>query len=141
MGRGYWLPPRAEQLEACDGFYIDSRAVYTKDIEQSWSDLLERLCKKLLLKEKTLRRYCAWKSCEAGQSRFVILQNRYVDIVAEDADDYVAVYVLIPEDCENPGLAKRSFSRYLNLLRETLVELYPGSIRKRINSQHTKAVG
>ncbi len=52
MGRGYWLPPRAEHLEACDGFYIDSRAVYTKDIEQSWSELLERLCKKAALQRK-----------------------------------------------------------------------------------------
>ena len=141
MGRGYWLPPRAKDLAACDGFYIDSGAVYTGELEQDWNRFLELLCKKLRFHERTLQRVCEWKPCAAGQSRFVVLQNRHVDIVCEDADDFVAVYVLIPEDCEAPGFAKRSFKRYLEILQTVLTDLYPGSVCKRINSQHVRPVG
>ena len=70
-----------------------------------------------------------------------MLNNRHVEIIVEDADSYVAVYVIVPEDCAAPGFAKRSFPRYLAMLKETLTELYPGAISKRINSQHIKKVG
>lgn len=141
MGRGYWLPPKAEDLAAYDGFYIDSDAIYSGDTEKDWNRFLELLCKKLSFHEKTLRKQCAWKPCSAGQSRFVVLQNQHVDIIVEDVDDYVAVYAVIPEDCEFPGYAKRSFKRYISILQTVLTDLYPGKIRKRINSQHTKLVG
>lgn len=141
MGRGYWLPPSYENLAACDGFYIDAGAVYTDNPYDDWEKFINTLSFKLSYREKTLKKICAWKPCGAGQSRFVVLQNRHVDIIADDADGYVAVYVIIPEDCEHPGFAKRSFPQYLSLLQTVLTEMYPGSIRKRLNSQHTKAVG
>ena len=87
------------------------------------------------------KKICAWKPCGAGQSRYVVLRNRHVDIIADDADGYVAVYAVIPEDCEYPGFAKRSFPQYVSLLQKVLTDMYPGSIRKRINSQHIQAVG
>lgn len=141
MGRGYWLPPAHENLPAYDGFYIDSNAVYKENLDQDWENLLNKLCIKMAYHEKTLRRICDWRTCSAGQSRFVILQNRHVDIIAEDDDGYIAVYVIIPEDCECPGFAKRSFPQYVSLLKAVLIDMYPGSILKRINSQHTKAIG
>lgn len=141
MGRGYWLPPSCENLAACDGFYVDADAVYTTGPDQDWGKFIDTLSVKLSYREKTLTKTCAWKSCGAGQSRFVVLQNRHIDIIAEDADGYIAVYVIIPEDCEHPGFAKRSFPQYVSLLQKVLTEMYPGSVRKRLNSQHTKAVG
>lgn len=141
MGRGYWLPPQSETLIAYDGFYIDSDAVYKDDAAADWETFLETVGRRLVIKERTLQRLHKWKSCDAGQCRFVILQNRHVNIIAEDVDDYIAVYVIIPEDCAAPGFAKRSFPRYVDMLQEILTELYPGKIRKRVNSQRTKAVG
>lgn len=141
MGRGYWLPPQSENLAACDGFYVDSKAVYTMNPDAEWEAFLEKLAQRLIEKEHTLRKVQRWQSCDAGQCRFVVLQNRSFDIIAEDVDDYIAVYVIIPEDCPTPGYAKRSFGRYMELLKEVLTELYPGSVRKRVNSQRTKAVG
>ena len=141
MGRGYWLPPSAENLVACDGFYIDAAAIYTTDPYGDWGKFLNTLCVKLSYREKTLQRICAWKACSAGQRRFVVLQNHHVDIVADDACGYVAVYVIIPEDCQHPGFAKRSFPYYVSLLKKVLIDMYPGSIKKRLNSQHTKSVG
>ena len=141
MGRGYWLPPADENLAACDGFYIEAEAVYTGDPYDDWEKFINTLSVKLSYREKTLEKICAWKPCGAGQSRYVVLRNRHVDIIADDADGYVAVYAVIPEDCEYPGFAKRSFPQYVSLLQKVLTDMYPGSIRKRINSQHIQAVG
>ena len=44
MGRGYWLPPSAENLVACDGFYIDAAAIYTTDPYEDWEKFLNTLC-------------------------------------------------------------------------------------------------
>lgn len=141
MGRGYWLPPNHDNLIASDGFYIESSAVYGNDISAGWDRLLDSVSKKMMFKERTFNKFCNWKSCGLGQSYFVMLNNRHVEIIVEDADSYVAVYVIVPEDCAAPGFAKRSFPRYLAMLKETLTELYPGAISKRINSQHIKKVG
>ena len=68
-------------------------------------------------------------------------EKRGSGIIAEDDDEYVAVFVIIPEDCRNPEEIKQIFPRYVTLLRTALAEMYPGHILKRINSQHAKAVG
>ena len=141
MGRGYWLPPGHDKLVASDGFYIDSSAVYENDISAGWNKLLDTVSKRLIFKEKTFNKFCNWKSCGLGQNYFVLLYNRHVEIIVEDADGYVAIYAIIPEDSKAPGFAKRSFPRYLAMLKETLTELYPGAVSKRINSQHIKKVG
>ena len=141
MGRGYWLPPQHDKLTASDGFYIDSSAVYENDISAGWNKLLNNVTKKLIFKEKTFNKFCNWKSCGLGQNYFVLLYNRHVEIIVEDADGYVAVYAIIPDTCEAPGFAKRSFPRYLTMLKETLTELYPGAVSKMINSQHINKVG
>ena len=141
MGRGYWLPPNHAELVASDGFYIEAGKVYGDDISTGWDSLLKTLCRKLKIKDNTFQEVCEWKSCGMGQSRFVLVQNRHVDIIAEDADGYVAVYAIIPEDNVAPGFAKRSFPRYLAMLKEMLTELYPGAVFKRRNSQHLQKVG
>lgn len=141
MGRGYWVPPNHEQLVASDGFYVEAGSVYGGDISAGWEKFLEVFCRKLKIKDGTFRKVCQWKSCGMGQSRFVLLQNRHVDIVAEDSDGYVAVYAIIPEDNAAPGFAKRSFQRYLAMLKETLIELYPEAVFKRQNYRYLQKVG
>lgn len=141
MGRGYWLPPNHKALVASDGFYVESDAVYGDDLAVGWEIFLDGVCRKLKIRERTFQKVCEWKSCGIGQSRFVLLQNRHVDIIAEDADGYVAVYAIIPEDNVAPGFAKRSYPRYLAMLKEILTELYPGAVFKRLNSQHLQQVG
>jgi len=140
MGRGYWLPPRHEHLAACDGFYIDSNAVYANGIDEGWYRLLEVLCKKITYHENSFEKLCCWKTCDIGQNYFVLLRNRHVEIIAEDIDGFVAVYVLVPEESHTPGMAKRAFPRYLMLLKTCLVDMFPGQIYKRINSQKIKSV-
>ena len=141
MGRGYWLPPNHSELVASDGFYVECDAVYGDDLEAGWDSLLNTVCRKLKIKDSTFQKVCEWESCGMGQNRFVLLKNRHVDIIAEDADGYVAVYAIIPEDNAAPGFAKRSFPRYLAMLKEILTELYPGAVFKRRNSQHLQKVG
>ena len=103
--------------------------------------LLDGLCQKLTNYESSFQKRCAWTNKQAGRNRFVILKNEEVEIIAEDDDEYVAVFVIIPEDCRNPEEIKQIFPRYVTLLRTALAEMYPGHILKRINSQHAKAVG
>lgn len=141
MGRGYWLPPCQELLIASDGFYVDSSAVYGDDISAGWDRLLDSVSKRLIFKEKTLNRICDWRSCGLGQNYFVLLCNSQVEIIAEDADGYVAVYAIVPGSLDAPGIARRAFPRYVALLKDTLTELYPGAVSKRINSQHIQKVG
>lgn len=140
MGRGYWLPPSCETLTDYDGFYIESSAVYKDSFEQDWDEFLNKLCIKLSYQDKTLKKKYLWKSCAAGQSRFVVLANRHVDFITEEFDNFIAVYVVIPEDCECLGFAKRSFPQYVKLLKEVLTDMYPGSVYMRINSQKIKSV-
>ena len=133
MGRGYWLPPNHENLVASDGFYVECDRVYGADIDAGWENFLKAVCRKLKIKDHTFQKVCEWKSSGMGQSRFILLQNRHVDIIAEDADGYVAVFAIIPEGNPAPGFAKRSFPRYLAMLKEILTELYPGAVFKRSN--------
>lgn len=141
MGRGYWLPPRKEHLTAYDGFYLDSNTVYGNDISAGWDKLLHSLSIKLMYKEKSFIQYCNWKSCGLGQSYFILLYNKHIEIIVEDVDEYIAVYAIIPEDCPTPGFAKRSFPKYITLLKDALTNLYPGAVSKRINSQRIRKVG
>lgn len=141
MGRGYWLPPNNDELTASDGFFIDGSAVYTDNSTADWENFLENLCKKLIFQEKTFQKFCNWKSCGMGQNYFVLAYNRHVEIIAEDTDGYIAVYAIIPEDCEAPGFAKRSFQRYITLLFKILTEMYPGAVSKRTNSRKLTLVG
>ena len=141
MERGYWLPPRANHLAAYAGFYIDSDTVYQGNMDYGWNRLLDGLCQKMTSYEASFQKRCVWTNRQAGRNRFVILKNEEVEIIAEDDDEYVAVFVIIPEDCQNPEEIKRIFPRYVTLLRTALIEMYPGHILKRINSQHVKEVG
>ena len=141
MERGYWLPPRAKHLAAYAGFYIDSETVYQANMDSGWNQLLDGLCQKLTNYESSFQKRCAWTNKQAGRNRFVILKNEEVEIIAEDDDEYVAVFVIIPEDCRNPEEIKQIFPRCVTLLRTALAEMYPGHILKRLNSQHAKAVG
>lgn len=141
MERGYWLPPRAKHLAAYAGFYIDSETVYQETMDSGWNRLLDGLCQKLTGYEPSFQKRCAWTPRQSGRRRFVILKNEEVEIIAEDDDGYVAVFVIIPEDCRNPEEIKPIFPRYVALLRMALAEMYPGHILKRINSQHIQIVG
>lgn len=141
MGRGYWLPPQHDELAASDGFFLDGKAVYTDEPNADWEKFLESLCRKLTFQEKTFKKLCNWKACGMGQSYFVLVHNKQVEIIAEDTDGYIAVYAIIPEDCEAPGFAKRSFPKYITLLFNTLTEMYPGAVYKRTNSRKLTLVG
>lgn len=79
-------------------------------MDSGWNQLLDGLCQKLTNYESSFQKRCAWTNKQAGRNRFVILKNEEVEIIAEDDDEYVAVFVIIPEDCRNPEEIKR-FSR------------------------------
>lgn len=108
------------------GFYIDSETVYQANMDSGWNRLLDGLCQKLTNYESSFQKRCAWTNKQAGRNRFVILKNKEVEIIAEDDDEYVAVFVIIPEDCRNPEEIKQIFPRYVPCCRIGLGRDVPG---------------
>ncbi len=141
MGRGYWYPPNGENLAACDGFLIDSRAVYKTEIENDWNAFLNTVCEGMKRYNPELETVNSWKSVDVGESRYVLLTDGFVQVIAEDTDGYVAAFVIIPETTSNKEKAKRIFGRYYSDLKNLLVKNYPGFVKKRLNSQHLEDVG
>ena len=141
MGRGYWYPPGAENLTACDGFLVDSRAVYKDEIGNDWDAFLNTVCEGLKRYNPELETVKNWQSVDAGEARYVLLTDGFVQIIAEDTDGYVAAFVIIPENTRGETKAKRLFGRYYSDLKTLLVNNYPGFVKKRLNSQHLEDVG
>lgn len=141
MARGYWQPPNCENLIACDGYFVDANAIPEMDEEKSWDSFLELVSKALLQKENTLKFKKEWKSVDREQSRFVLVCDNCVDVVAEETKGYYAIYVLVPEDCMVPNLAKQSFWKYKLSLKQTLIELFPGCVKARKNYRQLIDIG
>ena len=141
MGRGYWLPPNCENLLDYEGFYVSLDALNIQDTESCWNTFLEQVSNKLQHKENSLKIKKEWKTVDGRQRRFVILSDNCVEIVADESDEYYAIYVLIPEDCIVPNLAKQCFCKYKSDLRSTLIELYPGNVKQRKNYRQLVDIG
>ena len=140
--RGYYLPPNHEQFADCDGFYVDNSVLYTSgDEEKDWAMLTEQFCRTMMKACPELALFNAWKPCELGQSRYVLVQNQYVDIMLETEDGYTAIFAIIPENCRYVSAAKQKFKLYVHILKQVLTELYPGHIRKRKNAWECLLVG
>lgn len=140
MGRGYWLPPGADKLAACDGFYIQGDAIYKSDFSKDWDTFLQNLCNGLCFKDRSFLKICAWETCGFAENRFVVLKNKYIDIVADDSDGDIAVYALIPENCRMKKTALKVFPEYLSVLKTVLTELYPNKVYRRKNARVTEPV-
>ena len=141
MARGYWQPPNSENLIACEGYYIPFKALNIQDTEIRWNSFLEQVSNELQHKENSLKVKKEWKTVDGEQSRFVILSDNCVDIVAEESRGYYAIYVLIPENCLVPNLAKHYFWKYKLDLKKTLIELYPGNVKQRKNYRELVDIG
>lgn len=141
MGRGYWYPPNGENLAACDGFFIDAQAVYQKEIENDWNAFLSTVCEGMRRKDPNLQTVKNWETVDAGTARYVLLTDGSVEVIAEDTDGYVAVFVIIPETTRNKEKAKRMFGKYYSDLKKLLCDSYPGFVKKRLNSQYLEDVG
>ena len=141
MARGYWQPPNRDKLEACEGFYVSLDAFKIEDTEIRWNTFLEQVSNELQKNEVSLKTKKAWKTTEDGQSRFVLMCDNCVDIVAEETKGYYAIYALIPEDCIVPNLAKVQFWKYKLYLKNSLLKLYPGFIKQRKNYRQLIDIG
>ena len=141
MARGYWLPPNSENLIAYEGFYVSSDALNIQDTEIRWNVFLEQVSNELQHKENSFKVKKEWKTVDGGQSRFVLMCDNCVDVVAEESRGYYAIYVLIPENCMVPNLAKSQFWKYKLYLKNSLLKLYPGFIKQRKNYRQLIDIG
>lgn len=139
MERGFWLPPGYREMVAYGGYYIQADAIYTTaDIDADWDAFLQKCCAALLRAIPSMGIACKWVT--DGPSRFVLVADPLVEIVAEDNEGYVAVYAIVPASCAKPKAAKRHFSAVEKKLKQALCSLYPGQVWQRLNSQHIRRV-
>lgn len=142
MDRGFWLPPGYRRLPAYDGYYIDAEAVYaTGDIYADWDRFLNGVCSRLSAEIPAMRKICDWTLSPAGNGRFILTADDLIQVIAEDADSYVAVYAIIPESGKASAKAKRQLSKVLKQLEAILTSQYPDHVWRRENSQHVRRVG
>lgn len=141
MARGYWLPENSENLLACNGFFVDEKAVAESDADKRWSVFLEQVSNELRSRQRTLQAKNKWQTSSNGATRFVVLSNNHIDVVAGESRGYYAIYILIPEDCKMPYTAKDAFWRYMLDLKQTLISLYPGCVKQRKNYRQLIDIG
>lgn len=141
MARGYWQPPNRDKLKACDGFYVSLDAFKIEDTEIRWNTFLEQVSNEFQNNEMCLKIKKEWKETYDGQSRFVLMCDNCVDIVAEETKGHYAIYALIPEDCMVPNLAKAHFFKYMLYLKKALLKLYPGFVKFRKNYRQLIDIG
>lgn len=141
MARGYWQPPNRDKLKACEGFYVSLDAFKIEDTEIRWNMFLEQVSNELQNNGMHFKIKKSWKETADGQSRFVLMCDNCVDIVVEETKGHYAIFVLIPEDCIVPNLAKASFFRYMLYLKDSLLKLYPGSVKYRKNYRQLIDIG
>lgn len=147
--RGYWLPDGYENLAKYDGYYIKKEAIYkTKDDLFDWEKFIIEVASELIQKDHTLLPIADYRHI-AGHSRFVLVRNTEVVIIVEEFEGpkghkderYVAVFVIIPEDCAILKDEKRVFNRYVSQLLSVLSNTYPGHVYKRVDSRKLKMAG
>ena len=141
MERGYWQPHKGEHLLACEGFYVSLDAFKVEDTEIRWNMFLERVSKELKNNEKSLKIKKDWIETSNGQSRFVLMCDNCVDIVAEETEGHYAIFVLIPENCMVPNLAKQYFWKYKSDLKQSLIKLFPGYVKQKKNYRKLIDIG
>jgi len=131
MERGYWKPDNSETLLKCCGFFVKSSAIPVKDTKERWGIFLKQVSDESLKKRTSLKKVYKWEINSSERNIFIVLRDYFVDIVSEDVEDYIAIFILIPENCSTPKLAKANFDDYVEDLKEILVRLYPGSVKLR----------
>lgn len=141
MGLKYYLPENYENLEACEGFYIDNKAFFnTNEItEAKWNKVVEEFIIKIKRFVPGLIPVNDWDN-NMGIRRFVLLKNSSVQIVMGDDERYTAIFLIIPESCENVRQAKRELDGTFKILRNYLVRKYPNAVYKRKNTWNLEPV-
>lgn len=137
--RGYWLPQGFEKLFVYDGFFIKSTGIYIgHNAEKDWNIFLDSLNAEIKKHLPEFSIVNAWKTYK-GIMRYVVAQSDNFQIIADDLDGYVTVYLIVPEKL---GKCKRTdlFKDTLNTLRKILIRYYPNDLYHRKNYRELKKV-
>ena len=141
MARGYWLPPMHHQLLQYNGFYVDNSAIYANDdLDAGWNRLLDRFGRLLPAYFPRMMQGNFWAPTQKT-SRYVLAYDRRFQIILETLDDYTAFFLIVPESCTATKSAIKGFEKALHQLQTLLTTLYPGHVRRRVNTWRAELVG
>lgn len=141
MGLMYFMPENYQSLEACEGFYIGNKAFFGTEVpnevnlDESISDFIKKL-KRFIPNMSAVND----RDNNMGISRLVLLKNPLMQIVMGDDERYTAIFLIIPESCEDIRQAKREFDGTLKILRNYLIRKYPNAVYKRKNTLNLEPV-
>ena len=122
--RGYWLPQGYENLSAYDGFFIKSTAIFIgRDAEIDWNLFLDMLKRKTQEIFSDLTVVNAWRRY-GNNSRYIVAENNSFQIIADDLDEYVTVYLIVPETAKK-RMPKNVFAEKVKILKGILIKQYP----------------
>jgi len=140
MGKGNYLLPMHNLLAGYGGYYIDLEALYGEEYWESeadddyfrerWDDFKVTLVDVMSKKFQSL----VWvdkHKWDGYSHRYVLMENNLVELIICEEDTYMAVYFIIPLECEREILAKIHLQRYINHLKMILLVSYPNYIRER----------
>ena len=133
--RGYWLPPGYKKLSAYDGFFIKSDAVFLSDNPtKDWDCFLHKIKSAFLSTFTEFKVIQQWRTVADNQNIYVILDNGAVMLITDDADGYIAVY-LISTDKKTPDITP-----FRTALQHILCKYYPQSVYKRVSYRELKKI-
>lgn len=135
MGLRYYLPENYENLQACEGFYIDNKAFFGTDEPdtEQWDSVLAHFTEKIHRFVPTLKQFIKWESC-MGISRLILLKGHNVQVVLGDDERYVSIFVIIPENCLLSESAEHEFQNAHFAISNYLARKYPEKVFKRKNT-------
>jgi len=128
MGNKYWTPENYKELAACEGFYVVNKVFFGAENpnDSQWEKSITELSVKLKRFLPTAQIVNDWTNC-MGIRRYVLLSNRYIDIIMGEDEYYASIFLIIPETCgdSEKEKAKREFESALTTLTDYLLRKIP----------------
>ncbi|MCL2637522.1 MAG: hypothetical protein FWD48_04045 [Oscillospiraceae bacterium] len=143
MGYKYWMPEDYESLTAFDGFYIENKVFFgaSEPTQEQWDNSIADFIKKLKRFLPKMRIVNEWET-GLGVRRYVLmrLRDETLSLVMGEDEHYAAIFLILPECCEDYERFKREFDKNLSEIRKFLLYKYPNEVYKRKNTWNLELV-
>ena len=137
--RGYWLPPGYEKLEAFDGFFLKSDAVFISDNPtRDWDMFLHILKSSFTEAFPDFKTVQQWETVPDEEGIYVLLEGDVVKLIVDDSDGYIAVYLIVQN--KRSAQAVPDLRGYISALENLLCSYYPKSVYRRINYRELQKI-
>jgi hypothetical protein len=143
MGHKFWLPEDYKNLTAFDGFYIANKVFFgsSEPTQEQWDNSIADFIKKVKRFLPSMRIINEWET-GMGVRRYTLmrLRNETLSLIMGEDEHYAAIFLILPECCEDYIRFKKEFDKILNELRKFLLYKYPNEVYKRKNTWNLELI-